>query len=403
MIYTGLRGRIGWSWWKNAPDLGALLFRRYPRFVFADIDDLEDVVPVFTFHSGDPEALERYCRLLVDSSYQTLGCDEFVDVLERRIAPSSRSLLLTVDDAGGSLWAVIYPLLKRYGLRATTFVVPGLVSDDETSRPNLDDVWADRAKLSEILSREQSEQPMCTWRELAEMHKSGVIDVESHTMHHTLVHVGTRIMDFLNPSTDPYLMGNFNIPMIQEAGCDLVERPLVFGRPVYEAAPRMTARPRYIDSEGLRHHMQDYVSTRGGAAFFAGRSWRGELHAEARRFLRSEGDLGHFESADECRAAIQGDLARSREMITARLGHEVRHLCFPWYMGSDLAVAAAKDAGYRSAFWGILPGSNAPRPGMDPFRIPRIDCRYLPRLPGPGRRPLREILADHFRPLLPRF
>lgn len=90
-------------------------------------------------------------------------------------------------------------------------------------------------------------------------------------------------------------------------------------------------------------------------------------------------------------------------MISARLGHEVRHLCFPWYMGSDVAVAAAKDAGYRSAFWGIFSGSNSPRPGTDPFRIPRIDCRYLPRLPGPGRRPLREILANHFRPLLPRF
>jgi hypothetical protein len=149
--------------------------------------------------------------------------------------------------------------------------------------------------------------------------------------------------------------------------------------------------------------MQDYVSTRGGAAFFDRRSWRSKLHAEARRFQRSEGDAAHFESTDERRAAIRADLASSREMITARFGHDVRYLCFPWYMGSDIAVAAARDAGYRSAFWGILPGSNAPRPGIDPFRIPRIDCRYLPRLPGPGRRPLREILVDPFGPLLPRF
>ena len=284
MIYTTRSGRLAWSMRKNLPDLKALALRRYPDFVLRDVEDIGVIIPVFVFHSVDPEAFEECCLALVAGGYHTLGADEFLGVVAGRYAPPRHSVLLTIDDGGGSTWTVAYPLLQKHGLRAIAFVVSGLVADDESYRPSLMDVWSREADLDEVLSRERSPVPVCTWLELARMQSSDVVDVQSHTHTHALVHVGPRIRDFLNPATDPYLIGNFNIPVVREGTRDRGDRPVRLGRPVYESLPRMSGRRRYFDDEETRRECEAYVDDRGGPAFFERRGWRSELnHVAGRR------------------------------------------------------------------------------------------------------------------------
>ena len=125
MIYTSLRGRIEWSWIKNAPDLAALLRRNYPSFVFEDLDELGEVVPVFTYHTVEPEPFEAHCRFLAEAGYRTLDPDHFFEIVAGRARPPRKSIMLTFDDGLGSLWAVAYPILRRYGLCATAYLVSG--------------------------------------------------------------------------------------------------------------------------------------------------------------------------------------------------------------------------------------------------------------------------------------
>lgn len=142
MIDTTWRGKIRWSWIKNADDLGALLTKRYPEFVFSDIDDLAGQVPVFTFHSVEPDDFEDCCRFLSDGGYRTINADELNDGISGSHEMPERAVMLTFDDAPASVWTVAYPLLKRYGLCATTFAIPAIIPDDPESYPNLDAVWA---------------------------------------------------------------------------------------------------------------------------------------------------------------------------------------------------------------------------------------------------------------------
>jgi hypothetical protein len=399
VIYTSLRGRLEWSWIKNAPDAAALLRRHYPRFVFDDVDELGGVVPVFTFHSARPETFEADCRFLAEAGYRTLSPDEFADVIEGRIAAPRRAVLLSFDDGTGSVWAVVHPLLRKYGLCATSFVISEMVSDDETRRPNLEDVWAGRSRLEAVTGRER-EAPACSWTELREMQAAGTVHVQSHSARHALVHTGPKIRDFLNPSTDPCFMGNMNLPLVRADGIDRADRPLVLGRPVYQARPLLEGRPRYLDDEALRRRCEEYVAAGGGESFFRRRGWRRELRAVAERFRREHGDRGRFEGDAERRAALERELGGSRETIEAGIGAPVRHLGYPWYVGCDESIEISKHVGYRTNFWGILPAHREVRAGHDLHRIPRVDARYLTRLPGPGRRPLREILSDHLLPRL---
>lgn len=393
MIYTTLSGRLSWSLRKNLPDMRALAFGDYPDFVRRDVDDIGDVIPVFAFHSVEPRTFKECCLGLVEGGYRTLGADEFLAVLEGRRAPERRSVVLTFDDGGGSTWGVAYPLLEMHGLRGIAFVVSGLVSEDEGCGPCLKDVWSGECKLDEVLNRERSGTPMCTWSELARMQASGVIDIQSHSHTHALVHVGTRIRDFLNPETDPYLIGNFNIPVVRQGESDRVDRPLRLGRPVYEALPRLAGRRRYFDDENVRRECEAYVTERGGSAFFTRPRWRGELRRVAGN-IRGSGD---YESVQDMAAAILAELEHSRTVIEDRVGVGVAHLCFPWYEGSSTAVEAARRVGYRAAYWGVLRSPNAARAGSDAYRVPRLDARYVTRLPGPRRESLGEVLGAHLR------
>jgi peptidoglycan/xylan/chitin deacetylase (PgdA/CDA1 family) len=396
MIDTTWRGKIRWSWIKNADDLSALLRKRYPQFVFSDVDDLHGLVPVFTFHSVGPDDFEDCCSYLSDGGYRTITADELNDGISGRWTIPERAVMLTFDDAPGSVWTVAYPLLKRYGLCATTFAIPATIPDDPASYPNLENVWAGEAALEEILGREYGPVPTCTWSELREMQNSGIVHVESHTRFHALIHIGPTIRDFINPALDPYRIGHLSLPMVSVSGKDEVDRQVILGRPIYEARPRMEGRKRYFDDEGLREKCEAYVAERGGRAFFERRFWRRELLSVAGEYRKKFGDRGRYESAEERHAALIEELGSAREILEGQLGKPVRHLCYPWHLGSETAVQLSKHTGYLTNFWGVLAARNEIRVGTNPYYLPRIGPQYFHRLPGPRRRALRDVLKEHF-------
>lgn len=69
-------------------------------------------------------------------------------------------------------------------------------------------------------------------------------------------------------------------------------------------------------------------------------------------------------------AALDAELAGSRRELEALLGAPVDCLAYPFGKVDDRVANAARAAGYRAAF-SVQPGFN--RPGVDPFRIRRLD------------------------------
>ncbi|MBI3812514.1 MAG: polysaccharide deacetylase family protein [Nitrospirae bacterium] len=369
-----------WQKYKNnSPDFWSVIFRGYPRFVFdGRVRTMEGQVPVFTFHSVEPDRFESQLKYLKQNGYRTLTADELLAVLRRDTLVPERAVVLTFDDGWGSLWSVAFPLLKQYGYKAAAFVIPGLVEEEP---PKSNGPETDRRRL-------------CTWAELRVMQESGVIDIQSHSLSHARVFTSSKVVDFLS-SRPGAVSSKFKLAVYQESGQDRWDRLGQPGMPLYESRSLLAGPLRYFDDETLRRTCIQHVAGHGGPDFFSRRGSHRELFKIVRDYRNNRGEQGRFQTADERDKAMVRELEGSKRLIEEKLpGHRVRHLCYPWWNGCDRALELSKEIGYDTNFWGKLPRRAINRPGDDPFHIVRLRDYYLFRLPGEGRKSLLSILTN---------
>jgi hypothetical protein len=392
-----LAGRILWKYQKNRALLDALLWRRGPDFIVnGDPPAALPHIPVFTFHVPIPERFELQCRFLAENGYRTLDSDELSAAMLEGRRPAERSVVITFDDGLKQVWTVAYPILRKYGLKAIVFLVPGCIDRDPdiAPRPTLEDAWQGRADVAGTLAFHGGESPLATWQEVRLMHESGVVDFQSHTMWHSLVPHSTDVIDFGHPDYDRYYFGNIHVPVYQRNGSDVTSRTVLLGMPIYASAPRMQVAARYYGDEGMLEHCVETVSRGGGANFFEDSGWRKTLTAAVAAYREQHGRTGRYETPVERDAAIAAELLAAREAIESRLvGKTVRHLCFPWYKGAEFAERCAYETGHALTYYDSTPGFWINRVGGGP-RIARVDETFLRRLPGAGRLSRTGVLAE---------
>jgi len=371
---------------RNAKTMAVdLLGGAYPRFVYGGG---VRGVPVFASHGVTPALFEAQLAFVRDNGYRTLSADEFYEIACGRRAPEQRAVMLTYDDGLGSLWSVGLPLVKRYGVTIVVFLIPGRIRSGGVG-PTLEDLAAGRARIEDVLQRDAGEQPFLTWDEITQMHESGLVDFQSHTLTHQLMFTSPRIEGYFNPALARRL-SPFQLPEWMANG---LSRP-AWGRPLYTAAPRMSAGRHYLEDAGLRRACEGYVAERGGAAFFERPAWRRELATSSRDFRRRHGDLGRFETAEERQAALSSELREAKRFIEEQLpGKTVRHLAYPWGADSALAIRLSAQAGYVTNFPAKVAGSYMGITRGQPLIAGRFGMDFLFRLPGRGRQPLWRTLA----------
>ncbi len=363
-----------------------LVLGRYPDFVTGGPLP-KGQVPVFVFHSLEPRLFEAQLRHLKDNGYVTLGADEYFRVLVGAVPPPEKAVVLTFDDGRATLWSVGAPLLKQFGMRGVVFLVPGRTREGGLG-PTLRDVREGRATDAELLARERRPEGFLTWGEVEALARDGVYDFESHSMFHARVAVAPEVVDFLTPERR-HGYAAMDVPWIPGPGGDQLAHEAGLGTPLLRSAPRLAGAPRFVEEPGFGDLCRELVEREGGAAFFGRRDWRARL-----RGLLPEGPVpGRWETAEEAEAAIDRELRESRRLLEERTGRAVVHLCYPWHASSPAAVAAARAAGYRTAFCGKVAGVPITLPGGDPLAIARVGEDWLFCLPGRGRRSAVAVLA----------
>lgn len=387
--------RLYWAYQKNKHLIDALLLRRAPKFVYQMFPKkVSGEIPVFTFHLAIPEWFEEQCRHLSENNYRALSTEEFNNHIKNPDAKVDNCIFITFDDGLKHVWTVAYPILKKYGLRATCYLIPGCISEtDNRVRPTLEDVWDGNATDAEIMAITESDPGLATWEEIKIMHESGVIDFQSHTMNHALVPISDEITGFVHPGYDAHFYGNIHTPLYTSDGRDVVTRKPMLGMPIYDAKPRMQAEARYFDDEKLRQYCVDEVEQRGGETFFSNSNWESELRSLVTKYKKSRQVDDHYETPAERDKTLLQELRLSKEIIEQKLpGKAVTQLCYPWYDASDHAVDASRMAGYEVNLFGERKGRFTNKPGQDPFNIVRVEELFLQRLPGKGRQSLRQTM-----------
>jgi peptidoglycan/xylan/chitin deacetylase (PgdA/CDA1 family) len=372
---------------------------RYPGFVYGrELTGGE--LPVFILHGANVEQFDRLLRRLADNRYHTLTVSE-LEAFARGESPAlpERSIVLTFDDGMASVWTVALPLLRKHGFRATVFLIPGKMREGDAPRPTLEDVWSGRVGAGTVGNEDTSAEPLATWREIAALDASGIIECGSHTTHHTLVFTSPRLAGFVTPDAlrryHPFEFSFAHLFDRGNPGGGVALPPL--GTPIYTSAPRCAAKQRFLDDARLREACIDFVAEQGGPAFFSSARWREELGTFYHHRRSGSPTYGRYETAAEREVGLIQELKESKLLIEERLGHPIRHLCYPWGRGSDLAVRLAQDAGYQTNLWAKVGGRLTNRRGGDPYQLSRVSSEFLALLPGEERTPLATLVWQKLR------
>jgi peptidoglycan/xylan/chitin deacetylase (PgdA/CDA1 family) len=365
-----------------------LLLRRYPPFVTGGALP-HGHVPVFVFHSLEPLSFGRQLEHLAENGYVTLSATEYLDVLENRRRAPERAVLLTFDDARGSLWTVGHPLLRKHGMRGVVFVVPArLASRPGPLSATWDDVEKGQADAAAVLGRESADGPFLSWEEVRALDALGVLEFQSHSLTHAQVHSAPRLAGFLTPALRQGGYAAMDVPLVWTPEGDLFASDVPLGTPLLTSTSRLGEAPRFFEALEWRERALAAVRAAGGKEFFARADWRQHL----REALGRGAPPGRWESPAEQETAMRRELSEAREQIEAHTRKPVVHLCYPWHVSSPLAQRLAREVGYRSTFWGKVPGIPLTAPGGDLSRIARVGEDYVLLLPGRGRQTLGSVL-----------
>lgn len=103
-----------------------------------------------------PQSLDAQLRFLKKNEYNVISLEAFATLVQEKQPVARNTVVLTFDDGHVDNYTNAYPLLKKYNLPATMFVLV-----DSISAPN-------------FMTEEQ----------LIEMSNSGLITIGSHALHH---------------------------------------------------------------------------------------------------------------------------------------------------------------------------------------------------------------------------
>jgi peptidoglycan/xylan/chitin deacetylase (PgdA/CDA1 family) len=371
-----------------ALEAGWLLAGAYPGFVTARrAAPLANEIPVFVFHSIEPVEFEAQLRFLAENRYRTLDCATYLRCLSGESPVPPGAVMLTIDDGRSSVWTFGFPLLKKYGMRAVVFLIPGLVRETGSPAPTLDDVWSGRLKAEEVRDRDPD---LMSWPEIRAMAASGCADFQSHTLHHHPVPVGPRILGVVDPRQGKPA---YDVPM----PCGMAETLTGAGAGALAGMPIFAARPLMAGNRIFRPD-PGFMDACRAAFTEADPDPLARVRGIAKRHRERHGGLGRVDSDEATAHEMLRSLRRSRELISEHLDAPcVRHLCYPYTIGSQLSVRLSREAGYVSNFWGVLPGRKINRPGDDPFRSARLKGDFVFRMAGRGRLGIGEILLAKAR------
>ncbi len=370
-----------------------------------------NIVPVLTYHSvgmHEPswtwsqlseraEAFEKLLQALHSRGYRTVTlADLYAHMAGEKTCPP-RSIVLVFDDGYLDNWVTVQPLLKRYGMTGTVYINPEFVDPGDALRPTLDDYPGERLQGADI-----SQSGFMNWAELAELDRSGVLDVQSHSLTHTWYFTGPLIEDFYSPSNAadyPWMAWNARPDRKPFYLTEDQSEFVAWGTPVFEHEKSLIAR-RFLPDSSALEAVVNAVAANGGAESCQGESWRGGLLKIVANVTGDSDFPGEFESAADYENRVRDELGHSKAIIEQKLGKTVDFLCWPGGGVNDTAKRVAAEVGYKS--WTLPSGamrSKRNRPGSDPREIRRLpalrDVRFFGRRWGVGseRLVLLEMLS----------
>ena len=141
LLVIAAAGFVGWLFWRAADAVPILNYHRVD-----DKDDNPSTLKVADF--------EAQIKSLVDGGYSVITPDELVDARQGGKSLPKNPVVICFDDGHDDIYKNVFPILQKYNVRATVFVVTNHIG------------------MTDFLN----------WTQARELQASGLVDIENHTM-----------------------------------------------------------------------------------------------------------------------------------------------------------------------------------------------------------------------------
>lgn len=341
--------------------------------IYADLS----IIPMVMFHSVGLESypwvyshlsepvdlFDAKLDYLVRKGYRTLFWSDLYDHMTGRRIRHEKSIVLTFDDGYLDNWVYVYPLLKKYGVKATIFVNPAFVDPSSGCRKNIE---------YETDIQPSNAAGFLNWEEMRQMHASGLVDIQSHAMNHTWFFSGPRVVDFHHPG-DRYPWLAWNVRQNRQPFY-LIEDQSSFvrwGSPVYEYEKALICR-RFVPDPGVALYLENFTLEQD-ADFWKRPDWNQVLRHELDRWMTDRSIAGTYETDQEYQARVVRELEQSKKIISEQLNKPVDFICWPGGGYNNTVIRLAKEVGYKA--WTLSSRDSTEfrnRPGVPSFQVKRI-------------------------------
>lgn len=283
--------------------------------------------------------------------YTTISLMEYWQIRNGMKPPVKNPLSITFDDGYLDNWVWAFPLLRKYGMKATIFVSPGFVDERSGCRPNSEDDGC-----SGNGGRDVNGWGFLSWDEMRMMESSGLIDIQSHAMTHSRYFVSDRLTGFHHPGgkiLDPVLNAYPEMKPYYIGKGDM-ELKLPYGFPLFEDSPALVARKVEINPDFINECVnlfRNYDLTRYDhtEAFNLALPLYSAYLKENRLIVRRESD-------EEYDDRVTMEICLSKKIIGEKLNKEVAFLCWPHGGNDDFLHKKALEAGYLMTTTGKVRG-----------------------------------------------
>ena len=307
---------------------------------FHSVVDHTDNRP-WAFLSTSVKAFENTLRYLKRKKYKAITLKELYEWKQNGVDDGVKRVLIHFDDGFLDNYTVAYPMLKKYGFKATVFVSPDFVDP----RPIVRELQYEKLRAGKSVDMENLWGYM-SWEELKKVDSEGVIDVQAHAMTHTWYPCSSELVDLhtpgdnyfwlswnKDPANKPFWLANFN------------DNVVPYGYPVFKYAKAISGKCFFPSDEVVRYCVDFYNANL--------KDWA-ENKKEYINRLNNElsekfGDkIGSNEDEAAFKKRLEWELICSKKIDEEKLGKKIEFLAWPGGAVSDLAYEVAEKAGYMA-------------------------------------------------------
>lgn len=313
-------------------------------------------IPIFLYHQVNslsnvtPELFEEHLKIIKKLKMNTVTMTEYY---EKKI--TNNSILLTFDDGYFDNYKFVFPLLKKYNMKATIFLNTLYITNKRNKEPEiLLNYDANYSAIENFLkTKNGASEQYLTWSEIKEMYESGLVDFQAHSHKHTAIFTDKKVLGFSQKEkmdfTDLYLYEEIsnNFPIFSKRG-------------------EYTGKALKIKKEFFNIFKEFFEKN---IVHITEQKKQLEL---AQKFIDENNIYFQRETEEEYKSRITDDFLQNKNLIEKNIGNKVQFFCWPWGHRSKEAITILENLDVKG-FISTKKGTNLLVPNWKMIR--RIELR----------------------------